>query len=444
MAVKVEQKEKGKVSLEVSVEAEQVTKAYDQVARKASLEMNIPGFRKGKAPRYIVEKYIDKGYLRDRVIEILIQSSLFKAIQESEVIPVSTPKVDVMQIEEGKEFIFVAEIEVKPEVELGQYTGLVVEKKTAEVTDEEVEENLKRRQEMYARLLPVDRPVEEGDIVTIDFEGFVDGAPFEGGQMENHDLTVGSGQFIPGFEEQLIGAERGQDLEIKVRFPKDYPKEDLADKEALFKVKIKVVKEKVLSELDDEFAKDVSEFETLEELKADIKQNLLAVAQQNIESEYRAEVLKQVVDNASVEIPEGMIEERAEMYVQDMGNKLASQGIPEKYCTEYINSNREKLKESYRTQAAKDIKTELVLEAIGEKEQIKASDEDLEREIQKIASEYNMKPAELLEKLKASGEIHWLRQRLTANAVIDFILDNVAEKEDTSSEIENTLNEKQE
>ncbi|NLP45251.1 MAG: trigger factor, partial [Peptococcaceae bacterium] len=267
MAVKIESQEKSKVVMEITVDAAEISAVYTRVAKKLAGQINVPGFRKGKAPKHIIKRYVDKEYLDNEVFEQVVRPALVDAYQETGIFPVSTPKVDVVQLEDGKELIFKATVEVKPEVELGQYTGLNIEKKSAEVTDEQVDQELERRQNLHAELVPVeDGEVKEQDIVNIDFEGFKDGEPFEGGKAEGHDLTIGSGSFIPGFEEQLIGAKAGQELEINVRFPDDYHSDDLAGKDAMFKVKINSIKRKRLLPLDDEFAKDISEFDTLAEL----------------------------------------------------------------------------------------------------------------------------------------------------------------------------------
>jgi len=442
MTVKVEKMDKSRVLLEITVEANEVTLAYNRVAKKAAGDINVPGFRKGKAPRHIIEKYTGNDYLQDRAIEMLMKTALFNAYHETEILPVSVPSVEVVQIEEGKDFIFKATVEVKPEVELGEYMGLEVEKETAEVTDEQVDQELKRRQDMHAKVLTLEEgEVLEQDIVSIDFEGFVDNVPFEGGNGENFELTIGSGMFIPGFEEQLKGTHIGQEVEINVPFPGDYQNQELAGKDSMFKVKINSIKRKELSELDDEFAKDISEFDTLAELKEDIKQKILEATEKRLDNEYRSEMVKRAVDNASVEIPEGMIQERIDSMFQDMETKLASQGLSMQQYYEYLNSSKEAMRESYCVQAAEGIKTELVLEAIAEKEDIFVTVEELDKEIDKLAAQYGRNADELRSALISGGQMEWFRAGLLSDRVIDLIIENASEKKDMVGETENTISE---
>jgi len=433
MAVKMEKMDKSRVLLEITVEAEKVNAAYNRAAKQAGREINIPGFRKGKAPKHIIERYVGKDYLKDRAMEELIKPALLSAYQETEILPVSAPTVDIVQMEEDSDFIFKATVEVKPEVELGQYIGLELEKKTAEVTEDQVEQELKRRQELYAKLIPIeDGEVLDEDIVTIDYEGFIDDVPFEGGKGEDYELTIGSGTFIPGFEEQLKGSRPGQELDINVRFPDDYYNKDLAGKEAKFKVKVKAIKRKELAKLDDEFAKDISEFDTLAELKEDIKKKLLQGMERSIENQYRLEVVQKAVDNASVEIPEGMIENRIDSMIQELQISMASQGIPKKYVDRYMKENNEKVRETYRAQAAESIKTELVLEAIAKKENITASDEDVAKEIEKMATQYGRSAEELKAAIESRGEMEWFKLGIVTEKTIDFLVNSSVKKDSTS------------
>lgn len=440
MAVKVEQIEKNKVSLEIVVGAEEFSSAINRAAKKLAGEINVPGFRKGKAPRHIIERYVGKEYLENEALEPLIGPAYTKAVEESDIWPVSRPQIEVIQAEEGKELIFKAVVEVKPEVELGEYKGLEVPKKTVEITEEEVDEELKRRQDMHAKLVPVeDGEVLDKDIVNIDFEGFIDGIAFEGGKGENHDLTIGSNTFIPGFEDQLKGAHKDQEIEVNVPFPDEYHSKELAGKDALFKVKINAIKRKELVPLDDEFAKDVSEFDTLAELREDIKQKMIAAKENSLSNEHKAEVMKKIVDNASVEIPEGMIESRIEAMIADLRKNLSYQGINlEQYCA-YINSNEEQLKENYRAQAVETIKTELVIEAIAKKEGISASEEDIEKEIEKLAERYGRTAEELKKALASSTDLDWFKIGIVNDRTVDMLVEiNTLEKKDTEEQTENT------
>jgi len=440
MAVKFEKLEKSRVLLEITVEQEEVSLAYSRVIKKTAGEINIPGFRKGKAPQHIIEKYADADYLKERVIDLLVKPALIKAYQETEILPVAAPTIDIVQMEKDMDFIFKVTVEVKPEVSLGKYKGLEVEKKTVEVTDEQVDQELKSRQSSHARLLTLEEgEVLDQDVVTIDFEGFVDNVPFEGGKGENFDLGIGSGQFIPGFEEQLIGTNVGQETEINVPFPADYQNQDLAGKDSIFKVKIKSIKRKELSELDDEFAKDISEFDTLAELREDIKKNLTTAAEKRAENEFRSEVVKKAVDNASVEIPDGMIQERIDSMLQEIAMRLSYQGMSMEQYYQYVNTNKEQVRESYSIQATEGIKTELVLEAIAKKEEITVSDEDVEKEIEKLSAQYGKKSEELKASLESRGEMEWFKVGLASDRVVDLLTDDatagkaVTEKEENSA-----------
>lgn len=439
MAVKVEQIEKNKVALEIVVEAEKFTAAINRVAKKVAGEINIPGFRKGKAPRHIIERYVGKEYLQSEALDPLLGPAYAEAVEESGIWPVTRPEVEIIQAEEGKEVIFKALVEVKPEVELGQYKGLDIPKQTVEVTEEDVDEELKRRQDRHAKLVPVEEgEVQDQDIVNIDFEGFIGDKAFEGGKGEGHDLTIGSNTFIPGFEEQLKGAHKDQVVEVNVRFPDEYHSKELAGQEAFFKVKINSIKRKELVPLDDEFAKDISEFDTLAELREDIKAKMLSAAEARVNNEHRAEIIKKAVDNASVEIPEGMINSRIDSMIADLSNNLSYQGITLEQYYGYINSNEEQLRENYRVQAVENIKTELVLEAIAKKEGITVSDEDVDQEIAKLAEQYGRKVEELKTALAARGELQWFKVGLINDRTVDMLVENNSPgKKDSEQPAEN-------
>jgi trigger factor len=439
MAVKVEQIEKNKVALEIVVEAEKFTAAINRVAKKVAGEINIPGFRKGKAPRHIIERYVGKEYLQSEALDPLLGPAYAEAVEESGIWPVTRPEVEIIQAEEGKEVIFKALVEVKPEVELGQYKGLDIPKQTVEVTEEDVDEELKRRQDRHAKLVPVEEgEVQDQDIVNIDFEGFIGDKAFEGGKGEGHDLTIGSNTFIPGFEEQLKGAHKDQVVEVNVRFPDEYHSKELAGQEAFFKVKINSIKRKELVPLDDEFAKDISEFDTLAELREDIKAKMHSAAEARVNNEHRAEIIKKAVDNASVEIPEGMINSRIDSMIADLSNNLSYQGITLEQYYGYINSNEEQLRENYRVQAVENIKTELVLEAIAKKEGITVSDEDVDQEIAKLAEQYGRKVEELKTALAARGELQWFKVGLINDRTVDMLVENNSPgKKDSEQPAEN-------
>lgn len=430
---KVEKKENSKVVMEVTLDAAEVSAAYTQAAKKAAAAINVPGFRKGKAPKNIVEKYAGKDALNDEVRDILFQPTLLKAYKEADMLPVSRPVVDVVQMEDGKDMIIKVTMEVKPEVELGQYTGLNLERPSSEITEEQVDKELERRQKMHATLAPVeDGVVETDDVVFIDFEGFVDGVPFEGGKGENMELTIGSAVLIPGFEDQLKGAKLGEEREINVRFPDDYQNQELAGKDSMFKVKINAHKRKELVALDDEFAKDVSEFDTLAELREDIKKNMASAAATRVNNEYRAEVVKKVVENATTEVPEGMLEERINYMLEEFKKNLSYQGVSMEQFYEYLNNNREQIWETYSKQATDGIKTELVLEAISKKENIEVTDEAINKELEKVAEEYKRSVEEIRAAIEANGEMDRFKISLEADLTIDFLVEkNTVEKKDT-------------
>ncbi|RNC29963.1 MAG: Trigger factor [Candidatus Dichloromethanomonas elyunquensis] len=440
MSVKVEQIEKNKVGLEILVPAKEFSLAIDRTAKKIAGEIIIPGFRKGKAPRHIIERYVGKEYLQKEAVDPVLGPAYAQALDESGIWPVSRPEVELIQVEEGKDLIFKAVVEVKPEVELGQYMGLGVEKKSPQVMEQQVDDELKRRQDLHAKLIQIDEgEIIDNDIAVIDFEGFIDGVPFAGGKGENHELTIGSNTFIPGFEEQLIGAHKDQAVDVNVRFPDEYHSKDLAGKEALFKVQINSIKRKELVPLDDEFAKDISEFETLSELREDVKQKMITAAGMRLNNEYRAEIVKKAVDNASVEIPEGMIRSKIDSMIADLQNNLSYQGVSLEQYYSYINSNEGQLRENYRAQAVERTKTELVLDAIAQKEGIAVSDEDVEKEMVKLSEQYGRKAEELKQILAAQGELEWFKIGIVSDRTIDLLVENNdVKKEEPEEETENT------
>lgn len=425
MSVKVENLEKNKVALEITVDVKEFDQAINTAAKKLAGQVNVPGFRKGKAPRHIIERHLGKDYIINEAIDPMLGPAYAKAIEESGVEPVSRPEVDLIQVEEGKDFIFKVVVDVKPEVELGQYLGLNVEPREAEVTDEKIEEELVRRQDMHARLNTIeDGKVENKDTTTIDFEGFVDGVAFEGGKGEDYELVIGSGSFIPGFEEQLIGAAIGEEVTVKVCFPDEYHSADLSGKDAEFKVTVKGIKRKELVPIDDEFAKDISEFDTLDELKADIKAKMIEATELRLKNEFRAEIVNKAVNNASIEIPESMIASKVESIMEEMGRNLSYQGLTMEQYAKYLNMTEEQLKENYRPQAVEGIKTELVLEAIAKKEGITVSDEEMQAEMIRLSEQYGRKVEELQTMLAARGELQWFKLGMVSDKTMDFLVAN--------------------
>ncbi len=397
MSVQVENLEKNMAKLTVEVSAEDFEKAVQAAYMKNKNKITIPGFRKGKAPRVMIEKMYGTGIFFEDAANALIQSEYPKAAEESKLDIVSQPEIDVVQIEKGKAFIFTAEVAVKPEVTLGQYKGVEVEVSPVEVTEEEVAAELKKEQENNSRTIDVDdRAVAQGDMVTLDFEGFVDGVAFEGGKGTDYPLTIGSNSFIPGFEDQLVGAEIGVEKEVNVTFPENYHANDLAGKPAVFKCTVKAIKVKELPELDDEFAKDVSEFDTLAEYKADIEKNLKERKEDVAKREREDKAVDAVIANAQMDIPEPMIQNQIDQLMQDFVRRMQAQGLSIDQYYQFTGLDSAKVQEQMRPQALKRIQSRLVLEKVAEAENIQISEEQLEEELKKMAEMYKME----LDKLK--------------------------------------------
>ena len=424
MSVSVEKIEKNVVALEVTVEAETFVLAVNQAAKTLAKKVNVPGFRKGKAPRRMVELHMGKEALYDEALDHLIGPAYAEAVVESGINPVDRPSVDLVQIEEGKDLIFKAKVSVKPEVELGEYTGLHIEQDAASVTDEQVMTELTNKLQQHARLMTLDEgKVENEDTVTIDFEGFTGDEPFIGGKAENYELVIGSGTFIPGFEEGLIGVEIGQHVDVNVTFPDEYHSEELAGKEAVFKTDIKKIQRKELSSLDDEFAKDVSEFETLDELKTDLRNKLLKQSEMQAKGDHLKAIISKVVDNASIEIPEVMFTERVKVMVEDLSRNLAQQGMTIEQYYQYTNSTEEVMLERLRPQAVESVKTDLVLEAIAKVEGIEATEDEVNEEIQKLAERHKQDAKLLKQSLIARGDLEYYKQGLINEKTVNFLVE---------------------
>lgn len=428
MSSKLEKLEKNVATLEITVSAEKLEEGIAKAYIKNAKKFNIPGFRKGKAPRKLIEKYYGEGIFYEDAINEVCPEAYEEAIKEHNLEPVDRPTIEIIEIESGKGIVFKAEVTVKPEVELGQYKGIEVEKKEYNVTDEDVENELEILRNRNARIIDVtDRPVKRGDIVTIDFKGFIDDKEFEGGSAENYKLEIGSGRFIPGFEEQLIGATIGNEVNVDVTFPEDYRSEELAGKPALFKVTVKEIKEKELLPLDDEFAKDVSEFDTLEELKADIKRKKLEEAERMAKNEYENDLIKKVVQNAKVDIPEVMIDNQIESMIRDFDYQLRFQGLDLDSYMKYMNISYEEMKQSYKEAAEDRVKTQLVMEAITKAENIEVTDEELEAEVEKTAKQYNQ-DVEKFRKSLRERDIEYIREGLQLQKTIDFLVEHSVSK----------------
>lgn len=424
MQSKVENVDKNVVQLEIEVDAEKFEQGLQKAFLKNSNKFNIPGFRRGKAPRYIVEKFYGEQVLYEDAINIVCPDAYDKAVEENNIHPVDRPEIDIKQIGKGQNFVFTAKVTVKPEVELGQYKEVEVKKAEAVVTDEDVEKEIARIQDKNSRLVSVeDRPVASGDTAIIDYEGFLDGVPFEGGKGTDHNLVIGSGTFIPGFEEQLIGAAAGEEKDVNVTFPEDYGKAELAGKAAVFKVKVKEIKLKELPALDDEFAKDVSEFDTLEQYKQDIRKKLVESAEHKAHHENEDNVVEKVVENAVVDIPPVMVEKRVDDLIYDFEMRLRYQGLELKKYLEIMGMDMKAFREQFSKRAEQEVKTQLVIEKVGVEEAIVPTDEDTNEEIKKLAESYRQSEEEFRQHLKPD-DIEYIRSNLTARKTVDFLLEN--------------------
>lgn len=398
MSFEVENLEKNMAKLTIEVPADELEKAIQGAYLKNKGKISVPGFRKGKVPRQMIEKMYGPEIFYEDAANSIIPDAYEKAAEESKLDIVAQPKIDVTQLEKGKPFIFTAEVAVKPEVTLGEYKGIEVEKIAVEVTDEEVNAEIDKERNNNARAITItDRPVQDKDETIIDFEGFVDGVAFEGGKGENYPLVIGSHSFIDNFEEQLIGAEIGKEVEVNVTFPEDYQAEELAGKPALFKVTVKEIKAKELPELDDDFAKDVSEFDTLEEYKADIKKNLTEKKEKQAKTAKEDAVIEKIIENATMDIPEPMVDTQVRQMADDFAQRIQSQGLSIEQYFQFTGLNAEKLFEEMRPQAVKRIKTRLVLEAIVKAENIEVNEEAVDKEIAKMAEMYKMEVDKLKE-----------------------------------------------
>ena len=400
MSLQVEKLEHNMAKLTVEVAAEDVEKALQAAYLKQRKQINIPGFRKGKVPRQMIEKMYGPEVFYDEAANNMIPDAYAKAYDESELDIVSQPKIEVVQMEKGKPFIFTAEVATKPEVTLGDYKGLKVDKVSTRVTQKEVDEEIEKERERNARTIEVtDRAVQDKDEVTLDFEGFVDGVAFEGGKGEDYPLTIGSHSFIDTFEDQLVGKKVGEEVEVNVTFPEEYQAKELAGKPAMFKVTIKEIKVKEYPKVDDEFAQEVSEFDTLAEYKADIKKDLVAKKKEAAAAEKESKVIEEIVKNSEMDIPEKMIEAQAQQMVEEFAQNIAMQGISFDQYMQFTGSTVEQLLEQVKPQAKARIESSLVLEEVVKAEKIEATDEEFEKELEDMATRYQMekeKVAELL------------------------------------------------
>ncbi len=428
MSVQVENLEKNMAKLTIEVSAEEFEKALDKAYHKNKNRINVPGFRKGKASRAMIEKMFGAGIFYEDAANVLIPEAYDKAAEESGLDIVSRPEIDVTQMEKGKSFIFTAEVAVKPEVTLGDYKGVEIDKIDTTVTEEELNAEIDRVRDQNSRTVIVeDRPAQDGDITVIDFEGFVDGVAFEGGKDEDYPLTLGSHSFIDTFEEQLVGKNIGEEIEVNVTFPEDYQAKELAGKPAMFKVTIKEIKVKELPELDDDFAQDVSEFESLAEYKEDVKKTLSERKEAQAKNQKEEAVVAKIVENASMEIPEPMLNGQVRQMADDFAQRIQSQGLTVEQYFQFTGMDRNKFLETLRPQALKRIQSRLVLEAVAKAENIEASEEEIEKEIENMASMYQME-IEKVKTLIGDAERKQIAEDVAVQKAVELVTREAVEK----------------
>lgn len=433
MKATAEKMEKNTVVLEVEVEPEKFDRAIDQAYKKIVKKVNIPGFRKGKAPKVIIERYMGKKYLYDEAVEIIIPDAYLSAIEDTGIEPVSQPELELVQVEEGKPVIFKAKVVVKPEVKLGQYKGLEIEDPRREVGDEDIQKELEKLQNRHAKLVTLEEgAVESGDLVTIDFEGKIDGVPFEGGKADDYSLEIGSGSFIAGFEDQIVGMNINETRDISVTFPQDYGKEELAGKDAVFTVTVKLIKRKELAPLDDEFAKDVSEFDTLEELRADLANKLKQAAEAMAKRQMQKDAVSLAVENAEVDIPSEMIDNRMEEMVSSMEQRLSTQGLTlDKYLT-YTNSNMDELRERVRPDAETSVRQSLIIDAVAKAENLEVTEEEITEEIGRMSGEMKQDPEVIRKILEGQNQLEFIKESILREKTVQFLVDQAVLKEGTN------------
>lgn len=427
MKVKIDKKEKSQVVLEFTMEAEEFSKALDKAFEKNQKHFKVPGFRNGKVPRNVVEKVYGEGVLYESIIEDTVDEEYLKAVKENNLEIVARPELDIKQIGSGKDFVYTITTYVKPEINVKQYKGLEIKKVEAKVAAADVNAEIEKVREKNAVVEEItNRALKSGDISNIDFEGFCDGVAFEGGKAENFDLTIGSNQFIPGFEEQLIGMKIGEEREINVKFPEEYHSKDLAGKDSMFKVKLNSIKEKKLAKIDDEFAKDVSEFQTLDEYKKDLKAKLLEAKKKQAEAEKETEVITKLVENVEGDIPDGMVETEIDNMLEQFNQNLAYQGLDiEKYC-EYMGSSKEKFRETLKPNALRDVKLKLALEFVKKAENVTVEEKDIDDKIIELSKQYGDGSAEHL--LKNENARAYMREQISQEKTLKIITESCIEK----------------
>ena len=428
MSVQVEKLENSMAKLTIEASADELEKALQNAYLKNKNKISIPGFRKGKVPRQMIEKMYGPAIFYEDAANEIIPEAYEKAVEECGEDIVSSPEIDVTQIEKGKPFIFTALVALKPEIKLGKYKGVKVDKADVTVTDEEVDAEINKERENNARNIEVtDRAVKDGDMTVLDFEGFVDGVAFDGGKGENYPLTIGSGAFIPGFEEQLVGAEIGKEVEVNVTFPEDYQAEERKGKAATFKCTVKEIKEKELPELDDEFASEVSEFETLAEYKADVKTKLTEKKEKEAKDAKEAAVIEAIVNDSEMEIPEAMLKTQQKQMVDEFAQRIQMQGLSIDQYFQFTGTTYDKMIEQVKPQAEKRIKSRLVLEAVVKAENIAASDEDYEEELKTMAEAYQME-VDKVKELLPEKSVAQIKEDIAVRKAAEFVVENAKEK----------------
>lgn len=428
MSLQVEKLEKNMAKLTIELTSEELEGALQQAYLRNRKQISVPGFRKGKVPRQMIEKLYGPEIFYEDAANALIPDAYDKAVDECELELVSRPSISIVQIEKGKPFIFEAEVAVKPEVTLGQYKGIEVEKADTAATDEEVNAEIEKERENNSRTITIeDRAVQDGDMTVIDFEGFVDGTAFEGGKGTDYPLTIGSGAFIPGFEEQLVGAEIGKELDVNVTFPEEYHSKELAGKPAVFKCTVKEIKAKELPEVDDDFAQDVSEFDTLEEYKADVRKKLEEKKAADAKAKKEDAVIEKIIEGAQMEIPDAMVKTQAEQLVDEFAQRLQMQGLSMDQYMQFTGATPEALVEQSKPQALKRIQSRLVLEAVAAAEQLTAADEEVEAELGRMAEQYKME-VDKLKELLGEGDAKSIRDDLAIRKAIDLVTETAVEK----------------
>lgn len=437
MKVTTERLENNKVALTITVEQPQVKKAFEKAWRSIAAKVNIPGFRKGKAPRKLVENNVGIAAIKEEAFDIIAKETYPEALEQAELDPVSHPSVDIEKFEEAEDMVYKVTVTVKPEVELGQYKEIEVEKEKQEVTDADVEDALTKLRERKAEMVVVDdAKLEQGDFAVIDFAGFIDGQPFSGGEGKGYPLEIGSGSFIPGFEDQLLGAKAGEERTVKVNFPEDYFASELAGKEAEFKVTIHDVKRKKLPELTDEFIKENSSFDTIEAWKKDCRERLEKSAEASAQNSYENNIIKTAVDNANVDVPEIMVEDRVSEMLHDIAHNLQHRGLKFEDYLKYMGKTIEELRETYKENALADIKAELVMDAIAKKEELKVEAEELQKELEIMAAQYKQPIDDIKKALVKTGNITMVNLGILRRKAARMILGDKAKKEEKEENAE--------